>query len=213
MRVIAIVGKVDKRPLVYAAARALGVGKFVGIITDDSAFRRLYQEDLNGGTTGRVNIVVTLKPSEKSMEKLAVFGVEHDVVMYVTDSFIPANAEYVVKCESKDTSMNMADDAWEEHIQSIKDGSYKAEERKPDLHIVVSPDQAPKGFEAIWMNISWDMMYYCMACEQNRGLIPYSAKDKKPLQAVCQVMAKALDMAESEMETLMTREDYITKED
>ena len=105
MRIISIVGKVDARPLVYPVARAFALNGLTGIITDDGAYRRLFNGNEDVGTVSSVDIGIVSKLDDNSVEILNETGLNYDNILVVGQSYIHPDADGIIVCHGIDRSM------------------------------------------------------------------------------------------------------------
>ena len=105
MRMVTIVGKIDSRVLVYPLMRALSMSGLTGVITDDGAYRRLFNgKELIGSVSG-VDISVCPRVNEKNLYSLAATRLSYDYILVVSSDFIPEETDGIIVCHGLDRSI------------------------------------------------------------------------------------------------------------
>lgn len=105
MRLLTIVGKVDTRVLAYPISRALSLTGSTALISDDGAYRRLYNGEELQGTVSGVDISVGVNTDEVLRHSLDASGVVYDNIVLVSSSYIPSDSNGVIVCHGSDRSM------------------------------------------------------------------------------------------------------------
>lgn len=105
MRLLTIVGKVDTRVLAYPISRALGLTGLTALISDDGAYRRLYNGEELQGTVSGVDISVGVNTDEVLRHSLDASGVVYDNIVLVSSSYIPSDSNGIIVCHGSDRSM------------------------------------------------------------------------------------------------------------
>ena len=105
MKILAVVGKIDSRMLVYPLMRALSMSGLTGVITDDGAYRRLYPgKELIGSVSG-VDIGVCSRVNEENLGMLKATGLDYDYLIVVSSDYLPENADGIIVCHGLDRTV------------------------------------------------------------------------------------------------------------
>lgn len=110
MKILSVVGKVDSRVLVYPLAKALSLSGLTAIVTDDGAYRRLFNGKGDIGIVSGVTVSVCGHVNDENMHSLDNYGIPYDYLLVVSSDFIPENANGIIACHGLDRSMMVKDD-------------------------------------------------------------------------------------------------------
>ena len=128
MRLLTIVGKVDTRVLAYPISRALSLTGSTALISDDGAYRRLYNGEELQGTVSGVDISVGVNTDEVLRHSLDASGVVYDNIVLVSSSYIPSDSNGVIVCHGSDRSMMGLTEKEKEEM--LEEERAKADEEK-----------------------------------------------------------------------------------
>lgn len=191
MKTIAIVGKADKRLIVYSLVRALSVQHSVCIITDDGAYRRLYIGDENTGTIGRVDISIEPTCKDKAIAQLEEFGTKYDYMIIDSSGVLPTECDYVIYCKGIDKSFG------EEERLEIK-------EEVPHKEVVISYNTYDsKTTTFIVLNDTLQRYIYNM--EETKQL--KRIKDKNLNKILAKTLSEAVGKTPTELFNLLMSKD------
>lgn len=191
MKIITVLGAVDKRIIVYPLARALSKEHNVVIIADDGAYRRLYAGHATHGTCGRIDIVTGIDISGDLIKSIEQFGSQYDYALVVSNDKVPAGCEYVVKCTGVDRTICPESESNE--VLDI-----------PSTDVILS-HKVQKDKNKVSINIGVEAVKYLFDVEEQRQLklLPVPEINK----AIANVFSKATGIEQKRLYKLLALKD------
>lgn len=192
MRIVTLVGTVDKRILVYPIARALSFENNVAILTDNGIYRNLFTEKAHESMLGRVNIKVSLC-DDSIVEKINEIGIGYEYLLVDSSFDIPTNSDYIIYCRGVNKSFYP-----EDIIQVI--------EEKPHCEVVISPEP-PEGKGTLAIKVDEGVCSYLYGVEESKQFKMF--KSKALNKVLAKIFAPALNMNEASLLELLMRKDGV----
>ena len=201
MRILSIVGNVDKRIIALPLVRAFRlVGKTV-LITDNTEYIRLLDSGESFGDSYGIGIYRKEKLDGSEIDYVdAEISEEIKNIVYVSNTYIHPKSDHVVVVSGIDKSF--FGDAVQKAINS--------EEYKDKLtEVMLAVDKNKKGLKTIddgRIILSPSDFEWLWKCEEVKELMPYTGKSLSKILG--QIGAKALGIEEGTAEKLLSRDKY-----
>jgi hypothetical protein len=199
---IAITGKADKRILAYPFMRACSIAGRTCVITDDTAYKRLYAGTENQGEIEGIKIHILPLLSEQNLPEIEerLISKETEYLIYISDTYYPKDAGHILMlCEYNTTFMgNSLEDIIDEQ-ENVTFGTLTLTPQKNKSVI-------PKGVQ--FHQIIWKPEYsiYLFQTEELRQLQPL--KDKLISSFLVNAFSGILDIKPAIFNDLLKRKRY-----
>lgn len=194
MKTLAVIGGVDKRPVVYPLLQCL---KFLGktlVVTDEPAFRR-FDDDFslefeNDNITIRVVPLVTQEVVTETVQSL---NEPFEYLVVVSNDFIPQGYERVVALSGVNRGFDFVDTTV---------GDFPNNEEF--MRVFISPTKA-KNLEYPKITPTPSLLKYIYNCEDYRKFLPL--EDQATVAVVTTLFGKALGLESKTIVKLLARKE------
>ncbi len=199
MKTVVLLGKVDKRIIVYPIARALSIIGNVLISADDGAYSRLYNGNSNLGSVGKTDIIVDPYFSEHNINAVDGSGIVYDYRLVVSNNTLPDHYDSVIECKGVDRQFFKQLDTGIDIPSDIK-----------RIKVIISTMMSENKND-IAIPFTAELTDYLFDVEEHKRL--QMIKNKRINSTIAKIFAQALSMNESQVFKLLTRKNVTaTKE-
>lgn len=210
MKIIAVVGKVDSRVLVYPLARALGLQGLTAVIADDGAYRRLYFGDELQGNVSGVDISVGLKSDKSLSESLNNSGVPYDYMIVVSSGYVPDGVHGVVICKGVDKSMQSdvikEDENGDTEVKEVTNDNINIPHGVATSTVYISYETPPKD-GAFTISLRDTAIRYIYSCEERKEL--QILDDKSLNKNIAAIVSELVRIDKSDLLKLLLKSEYL----